>query len=63
MEWDLSDLDQVRDFFKQVRFGENGSKVTHFEQADGKRITIDEATDEQLLELGAQFGKEQNEGH
>lgn len=46
-----------RDFLKQVRFGEEGSAITKLTQADGKTVSIDDATDEQVLQVAGELAK------
>lgn len=51
MMWDLSDPVQCRDFLKKLRVGPNGEACTHVYLADGTELTIDEASDEQIVTL------------
>lgn len=58
--WDLSNPAHCRDFLKALRFDngtKEGSKITTLRQADGKEVTIDEASDEQVLELVNEFAQ------
>jgi hypothetical protein len=49
--WRLDSPAMCRDFLKSVRMGPKGSKITELTQADGKVLSIDEASDAQVLEL------------
>lgn len=59
--WNLSSPKMCRDFLKQVRFGPQGAQITQLTQADGKVVTIDEATDEQVLQLCQEFAEAMGE--
>ena len=49
--WKLNSPKMCRDFLKQVQIGPAGSKITFLTQADGKQISLDEATDEQVMQV------------
>ena len=52
--WNLNNPAHCRDFLKALRFDngtKKGSKVVDLKQADGKTVTIDEASDEAIIEL------------
>jgi len=49
--WRLDSPSMCRDFLKYVCIGLEGAKIEYLQQADGKRLSIDEATDEQVMEL------------
>ncbi len=53
--WNLNSPKMCRDFLKQVRIGPGGAQITQLTQADGKVISIDEASDEQVIELCKDF--------
>lgn len=59
--WNLSSPKMCRDFLKQVRIGPKGARITQLTQGDGKVITIDEATDEQVLQLCEEFAEAMND--
>jgi hypothetical protein len=49
--WMLDSPSMRRDFLKKVRLGEVGAKITFLRQADGKEVSVDEASDEQVLQV------------
>lgn len=52
--WKLDSPQMCRDFLKSVRVGDPpGARVEFLGQADGKQISIDEATDQQVMEAAA----------
>lgn len=57
--WDLSSPKMCRDFLKEVRFGDkkNPSRIEYFQTESGKQISIDEASDEQILEIAKDFAE------
>lgn len=40
-----------RDFIRSVRVGPKGFKITFLQQSDGKQIPLDDASDEQVLQI------------
>lgn len=48
--WKLDSPSMCRDFLKQVRGGPDGTPLTYLETESGKRLSIDEASDEQVME-------------
>ena len=46
-----------RDFLKQVRIGPRGAAITELTQADGKVLTIDEASDEQVTQVANELAE------
>lgn len=57
--WDLSSPKMCRDFLKNVRMGDpnNPSRITYFQTVSGDQISIDEASDEQVLEVAKQIAE------
>jgi hypothetical protein len=55
--WNLSSPKMCRDFLKNVRFGPEGSSITYLQQADGNQVSIDDATDEQVLQIAAELAE------
>lgn len=49
--WDLSKPAMCRDFLKQVRIGPNESRITFLTDATGRQMSIDDASDEQILQI------------
>lgn len=49
--WDLSSPKMCRDFLKSVRIGPEGNRITELTQADGKVVSIDEASDDAIVAL------------
>jgi len=49
--WDFSRPEQCREFLKSVRIGQKGGQITHLMDSSGKELTIDEASDAQVLDL------------
>jgi hypothetical protein len=49
--WKLDSPKACRDFLKNVRIGEEGIQITELTQADGKVVSIDEASDEAIVLL------------
>jgi hypothetical protein len=54
--WKLDSPKMCRDFLKRVRFGE-GKHITHLTQADGKEVSLDDASDEQLLQVANEIAE------
>lgn len=49
--WDLSKPKMCRHFLKNLRIGPEGAKIEFLQTEDGGKISIDEATDEQILQV------------
>jgi hypothetical protein len=60
IEWNLSDPVQARDFLKNVRMGEQGNQITYLQQEDGTRVSIDDASDEQVFQVVEMVAKAMN---
>ena len=55
--WNLSSPKMCRDFLKQVRIGPTGAQIKELTQADGKTVSLDEATDEQVLQVANEIAE------
>ena len=60
--WNLNSPKMCRDFLKSLRFGppdkpDEAGKITHFDLEDGKRVSIDDATDEQVIDYANQIAE------
>lgn len=60
--WNLNSPKMCRDFLKQLHFGppdkpEQCGKITHFDLEDGRRVSIEEATDEQVVDYANQIAE------
>lgn len=55
--WKLNSPKMCRDFLKSLRFGPQGSAITELTQADGKTISVDDATDEQVLQVANELAE------
>lgn len=50
-DWDFSDPRECRKFLKSVRFGgPKGAQILYLTTTENKNVSIDEATDEQILD-------------
>jgi len=49
--WKLNSPEVCRDFLKSLRFGPKQSRITCLKQDDGRELTIDEAPDDQVMEV------------
>lgn len=49
-DFDLSDPAQAREFLKSIRVKGKG-RITFLETASGEKVSIDDASDEQILQL------------
>jgi hypothetical protein len=55
--WKLNSPSMCRDFLKQVRIGKEGNQITYLQQADGKQVSIDEASDQQVLQVANELAE------
>lgn len=55
--WRLDSPSMCRDFLKSIRMGPWGGRIEYLQQADGKQISIDDATDEQVLQVAREFAE------
>lgn len=58
--WDLSNPKQCRNFLKEVRIGKEGAKITYLQQADGTEVSLDDASDDQILDVANQIAEAMN---
>lgn len=50
--WKLDSPSMCRDFLKQVRHGQPpGKTIEYLETESGRRVSIDEASDEQVMQI------------
>lgn len=58
--WKLNSPSMCRDFLKAVRFPSDSgepNKITFLQQADGKQLSIDEASDEQVMQIANELAE------
>lgn len=55
--WKLDSPKMCRDFLKSVRIGPDENKIEFLEQEDGKRITLDDASDDQIMQVAAEIAE------
>ena len=51
---------KCREFIKSARIGPQGARVEYLEQADGKRVSIDDASDAQVEQVAAELAEALN---
>jgi len=54
-QWDLRKASDCRDFLRCLRFGTERKRIEFLEQLDGREVSIDDATDDQVLQIAAQL--------
>lgn len=55
--WDLSSPKMCRDFLKKVRIGPQGASIEFLQQEDGTKFSIEEASDEQILQVANEIAE------
>lgn len=50
-EWNLDNPSEARQFLKELRFGDQGARIKYLKDANGRDIKIDDASDEQVLQV------------
>ena len=57
MDWNLNDPKEAREFLKSLRIGPKGAKIQFLQTEGGQQISIDEASDFQILKLVRQMAQ------
>lgn len=65
--WKLDSPKMCRDFLKSLRFGppdkpEEAKRITHFDLHDGRRVSVYEATDKEVVDFANQIAEMIKEG-
>lgn len=55
--WKLDSPSMCRDFLKSVRHTDWPDGISYLQTASGKRLSIDEASDEQVMEVAGWFAE------
>lgn len=59
--WKLDSPSMCRDFLKQIRLGKDGDRITFLQQSDGKQVSLDEASDEQVMQVANELAEAHRE--
>lgn len=60
--WDLNSGPDCRDFLKALVLG-GGARITFLQQADGRKVSIDEASDAQVMGVVQELAEAKEHRH